>query len=69
MKKQFENLNDLFAYAGAYFYQFGRYQMQYTLCFDEKKPYLFNKNTMEKIKGLKNINFFLKSHEIEISLD
>lgn len=69
MKKQFKNLNDLYAHVGAYFYQFGHWEMQYSLRFDEKKPYLFNKNTMEKIRGLKNINFYLKFHELEISLN
>lgn len=67
MKKQFLNLNELYNCKG-YFWKFGIYQENIKLIYGSKKPYLYNSNTKEIIKGLNNINRYLKVNEIEIEI-
>lgn len=65
MKKQFKTLNDLYN-TNSYFWRFGRYEMHIKIIKSENKPYLLNENTNEKIKGLKNINKYMKLNNLEV---
>lgn len=64
MKKEFKNMEEL--YSGMhYFYSFGMYISHIRIIYTEGKPYLYNENTKEKIKNLKNINRYLRLHELQ----
>ena len=65
MKKQFKTLNDLYN-TNSYFWRFGRYEIYIKIIKSENKPYLLNENTNEKIKGLKNINKYMKLNNLEV---
>lgn len=54
--------------AGSWVWQYGRWQNQYTWIRTEGEPYLFNSNTGEKIKGLKNIKEFVKFNNLVLEL-
>lgn len=68
MKKQFNNMEELYNTSG-YFWKFGRYAEQIKIIKTENKPYLINTNTNEIIKGLANINKYMKLNELEVEVE
>lgn len=65
MKKQFKNLNELYNFSG-YFWNYGICLLHLRVVKTNKKPYLYNNTTKEKITGLANINRYLKINDLEI---
>ena len=65
MKDKFNNLNELYNFGG-YFWNYGICLLHLQIVKTDRKPYLYNNNTKEKITGLANINRYLKTNNLEI---